>query len=181
MSAQVIYGGASSEFFPVQVGVKQRCVLAAVIFNIFMTAVALYARNSFLQDNGISVKYSLDGNLFNQRRLNAQTKTSVAHSYELQYADDTALLSHTADGLQQLLDSMVDAYSSAGLVVNIKKTEILQQYSTLRQILLHLSSASKTAPSPMWIRWYTWALSETTRLICHLTSSVAHALLHLLL
>ena len=46
----------------------------------------------------------LDGNLFKQRRLNAQSKTSVTHSYELQYADDTALVSHTADGLQKLLD-----------------------------------------------------------------------------
>ena len=111
-------------FFPVQVGVKHVCVLAPVIFTIFMTAVALYARNYFLQDNGISVKYRLDGNLFNQRRLSAQ---SVTHSYELQYADDTALVSNTADGLQQLLDGMADAYSRAGLVVNIKKTEILQQ------------------------------------------------------
>jgi len=34
---------------------------------------------------------------------------------------------HTADGLQQLLDGMIDAYRRAGLVVNIKKTEILQQ------------------------------------------------------
>jgi len=59
-----------------------------------MTAVALCVRNSFLQDNGISVKYRLDGNLFNQRRLNAQTKTSVTHSCELQYAVDTALVSH---------------------------------------------------------------------------------------
>jgi len=32
--------------FPVQVGVKQGCVLAPVISNIFMSAVALYARNS---------------------------------------------------------------------------------------------------------------------------------------
>jgi len=71
MSAQVVYGGASSEFFPVQVGAKQGCVLAPVIFNIFMTAVTLYARNSFLQDNRISVKCRLDSNLFNQRRLNA--------------------------------------------------------------------------------------------------------------
>ena len=55
-----------------------------------------------------------------------QSKTSVTHSYELQYADDTARVSHTADGLQQLFDGMVDAYSRAGLVVNIKKTEILQ-------------------------------------------------------
>ena len=127
MSEQIIYGGTSSEFFPVQVGVKQVCVLAPVIFNIFMTAVALYAGNSFLQDNGITVKYRLDGNLFNQRNFNAQSKTSVTHSYEVQYADGTALVSHTGDGLQQLLDGMVDPYSLAGLVVDIKKTEILQQ------------------------------------------------------
>ena len=126
MSVQVIYDGPSSEFFPVQVGVKQGCVLAPVIFNIFMIAVALNVRNSFLQDNGITIKYRLDGNMFNQRRLNDQSKTSVTHSYELQYADDTALVSHTADGLQQLLDGMVGAYSRAGLV-NIIKTEILQQ------------------------------------------------------
>jgi len=80
------------------------------------------ACNSFLQDNRITVKYRLDGKLFNQRHLNAQSKTSVTHSYELQYTDDTALVSHTADGLQQLLDGMFDAYSRAGLVVNIKKT-----------------------------------------------------------
>ena len=103
-------------------------------------------RNCFLQDNGITVKHRLDGNLFNQRRLNAQSKTSVTHSYELQYADDAALVSHTVDDLQQLLDGMVDVYSRAGLVVNIKYTEILQYSSALHQIMLHLFSTSKTAP-----------------------------------
>jgi len=120
MAAQVL------SFFAVQVGVKQGRVLALVIFNIYMAAIALYARNSFLQENEISVKYRLDGNLFNQRRLNAQSTASVTHSYELQYANDTALVSHTPDGLQQFHDGIVDAYSRAGLV-NIKKTEILQQ------------------------------------------------------
>jgi len=156
MSAQAIYGGASSEFFPVQVGVKQGCVLALVIFNIFMTAVALYARNSFLQDNGITVKYRLDGNLFNQRRLNAQSKTSVTHSYELQYADDTALVSHTADGLQQLLYGMVDAYSRAGFVVNIKKTEILQQ-CTSPNLAPHVFNIND-CPIANVMTLYNWAL-----------------------
>jgi len=57
MAAQVL------SFFAVQVGVKQGRVLALVIFNIYMAAIALYARNSFLQENEISVKYRLDGNL----------------------------------------------------------------------------------------------------------------------
>jgi len=48
--------------------------------------------------------FRLDGNLFKQCRFNSQSKTSVIHSYELQYADDTAPVSHTADGLQKLLD-----------------------------------------------------------------------------
>jgi len=155
MSAQVIYGCSSSEFFPVQVGVRPGCVLAPVIFNIFMTAVALYARNSFLQDNGITVKYRLDGNLFNQRRLSAQSKTSVSHSYKLQYADDTALVSHTADGNS----SMAWLIHTVVLVLLLILKRQKYYSSTLRQILLYLFSTSKTAPSPMWMSLYTWALS----------------------
>ena len=40
---------------------------------------------------GSPSKYRLDGNLFIQRRLNTQSKTSITYSYELQYADDTVL------------------------------------------------------------------------------------------
>ena len=39
--------------------------------------------------------------------------------------------------------------------------------TTLRQILLHLSSTSKTAPSPMWISLYTWALSNNELDLSH--------------
>ena len=47
--------------------------------------------------------------------------------FELQYADDAALPSHTADGLQRNLDCICEAYRRAGLVVIVKKTEVLPQ------------------------------------------------------
>jgi len=52
-----------------------------------------------------------------------------AHVFELQYADDAALPSHTASGLQQNLDSLTDCYQRAGLVISVNKTEVLAQVS----------------------------------------------------
>ncbi len=46
MQACVIVGISQSPSFPVQVGVKQGCVLAPVIFNLFLAAVTLLSRNS---------------------------------------------------------------------------------------------------------------------------------------
>ena len=42
----------------------------------------------------------------------------------LQYADDAALTSHTADGLQRVLDAEDDTFTRCGLVINAAKTEI---------------------------------------------------------
>ena len=45
MKAKVIVGDRESELFDVLVGVKQGCVLAPVIFNLFLVAVTLACRN----------------------------------------------------------------------------------------------------------------------------------------
>ena len=47
----------------------------------------------------------------------------------LQYADDAALSSLTADGLQRSLDVMSETYLRAGLIINTTKTEILSTSS----------------------------------------------------
>ena len=126
MTARVSYCSSVSDFFPVRVGVRQGCVLAPVIFNFFMAAVTLHARPSFALEDGIALRYRLDGSLFNTRRLQARTKSSLEYIFELQYADDTALVSHTPSGLQNLLNGISTSYGRAGLVVNTRKTEILQ-------------------------------------------------------
>ena len=47
----------------------------------------------------------------------------------LQYADDAALPSLTAVGLQRSLDVMSDSYLRTGLIINTTKTEILSASS----------------------------------------------------
>lgn len=73
LEARVIVGTSQSSSFPVQVGVKQGCVLAPVIFNLFLAAVTLLSRNSLSPDDGVCLQFRLDGNLFNLRRLQAIT------------------------------------------------------------------------------------------------------------
>jgi len=130
MSARVVLGGLESDPFMVNVGVKQGCVLAPVIFNLFLVAITLLFLNRVLPADSVGIHYRLDGSLFNIRRLQAATKVESTHVFELQYADDAALPSHTVFGLQQNLDSLTGCYRCAGLVVNVNKTEVLAQVST---------------------------------------------------
>ena len=101
MTARVLVGGQESESFLVTVGVKQGCVLVPVIFNLFLVAITLVFRHRISEDDGIAINCCLDGNLFNIRCLQSSTKTSKDIIFELQYADDAALPSHTSDGLQR--------------------------------------------------------------------------------
>ena len=75
------------------------------------------------------MEYCLDGGLFNLRRLQAKTKTSSAVIFTLQYADDAAFPCLTADDFQRSLDVMSETYLRDGLIINIRKTEILSASS----------------------------------------------------
>ena len=86
-----------------------------------------WSQSHWLLGDGVGINYSLDGSLFDIRRLRTQTKTASDHIFELQYADDTALPSHTAEGLQRNLDTIATAYERAGLVISVKKTGVLIQ------------------------------------------------------
>ena len=87
-------------------------VLAPVIFNLFLVAVTLVFRSGLTTDDGIPFKYRLDGSMFDLRRLQAHTKVSTDTVYELRYADDAAVPSHTPSGLQN--NTLADAYQRAG-------------------------------------------------------------------
>jgi len=56
-------------------------------------------------EDAVGIIYCLDGNLFNVRRLQTNTKMSSEYVFEPQYADDAALPSHSAEGLQRNLDT----------------------------------------------------------------------------
>ncbi|KAF0027118.1 hypothetical protein F2P81_019859 [Scophthalmus maximus] len=128
MQACVSIGGQQSPFFSVDVGVKQGCVLAPTIFNIFLST--LLSHKLLDHSDGVQIQYRLDGNLFNIWHLQAFTKTTNQHISELQYADDCALLAHSPEPLQRALNVVASIYSTIGLQVNIKKTQIVVQDAT---------------------------------------------------
>ena len=74
-------------------------------------AVSLVFRHNISAADGVRIKYRLDGSLFNIRRLQAVTKVTNDTIFDLQYADDAALPSHTPDGLQRQLDAISSAFS----------------------------------------------------------------------
>ena len=46
---------------------------------------------------------------------------------ELLFADDSALVAHSAEEMQKIVDAFSDASKKFGLKINIKKTEVLYQ------------------------------------------------------
>ena len=129
MCAQVVMAGSQSSSFPVEVGVKQGCVLTPIIFNLLLVAITLVSHRDLQPFDFFGIEYRLDGGLFNLRRLQAKPKTSSAMISAPQYADDAAFPCLTADGLQRSLDVMSETYPRAGLIINRTKIEILSTSS----------------------------------------------------
>ena len=128
MSATVFVGGEESDPFEVNVGVKQGCAMAPVLFNIFLAAAHLLFNQRLDSDVGTVITYRMDGSLFNLQRLRARTKVSHVRICELQYADDCALLAHTPAALQRSVNTLKSVYTDLGLVINPDKTEIMYQW-----------------------------------------------------
>lgn len=122
---RVVGGGEKSEPFGVCTGVRQGCVVASVIFNLFLAAVMLAARRGIFPEDGISINHRLEGSLFNLRRLRALGKVEKDVLLELQYADDAAVIGSSPWGLQRSLNQLKEMYSRAGLVINTDKTEAM--------------------------------------------------------
>jgi len=59
MPARVVLGGLESDPFMVNVGVKQGCVLAPVIFNLFLVAITLLFRNRVLPADSVGIIIAL--------------------------------------------------------------------------------------------------------------------------
>ena len=65
MCAHVAMAVYQSSSFPVEVGVKQGCVLAPIIFNILLVAITLASHRDLQSSDCVGIEYRLDGGLFN--------------------------------------------------------------------------------------------------------------------
>ena len=169
MCAQVVTAGSQSSSFPVEMGMKQGSVLAPIIFNLLLVATALVS-NRDLQS---SDRVEIDGGLFNLRRLQTKIETSSAMFSALQYADDAAFTSPTADGLQRSLDVMSETYLCAGLWSIQQKQKILVHHHLMPQLFPLVGISLQTLKILP-----TWAQISHFLVTLHMRSKDALILLH---
>jgi hypothetical protein len=135
MRGCVLDNGETSSPFTITSGTKQGCVLAPLLFSIFLSMMLLVAFKEC--DLGVPIQFRTDGSVFNLRRLQAHTKVFSAVIRDLLFADDCALIAHSEESAQHLFNRFVNSARRFGLTVSLKKTEVMLQ-----------PSASKVSSAP---------------------------------
>ncbi|PFX12093.1 RNA-directed DNA polymerase from mobile element jockey [Stylophora pistillata] len=129
MTGLVLSGGEASEPFEITNCVKQGCVLAPVLFNLFFACVLSHAVKDI--EDGVYIRNRLVGSLFDPRRLNAKTQSIEKLILEALFTDDCALMAHSESTLQLTVDKFAEASRLFGLTISLGKTEVLLQPSPL--------------------------------------------------
>ena len=125
MKATVKFDGSTSESFGIKNGVKQGCVLAPTLFGIFFAVLLKHAFNETAGD--IFIRTRFDGQFFNLARLRSKTKTTEVLISELLFADDAAIVAHSGETLQSLINNLDRACDVFSLSINVNKTVVLSQ------------------------------------------------------
>jgi len=121
-------------------GNKQGCVLAPVLFNLFLFCVLNHTLRSV--KHGVYLRHRWDGSLFNLKRLQAKIKTVETLIVEALFAYDCALLTHSESDLQVIVDRFSNATKLFGLTININNRGDIA-----------ISSRYKTQSSTDYNRW----------------------------
>ena len=74
---------------------------------------------------GIYLRTRSDGRPFNLARLRAKTKVRKVLTRDMLFADDAAVVTHTQEELQSLMDCFSQACKDFGLTISLKKVPLL--------------------------------------------------------
>ena len=127
MKASLSFDVGTSELFDILNGLKQGCVMAPNLFNLFFAAVVFETFRDMDDKSGVGIKFKLNGKLYNARRLLSNRGLKEAFGRDLCYADDCALTSHSQEELQLFMTSFSNATKKYGLTISFKKTEVMVQ------------------------------------------------------
>ena len=121
----VQYDGSMSEAFDINSGLKQGCVLAPTLFNIFFSVLLKHAFKSI--EEGILLRTRSDGKLFKPTRLRSKTKVRKVIQRDCLFTDDVALVAHSSEKLQSLLNQFSSAFEAFRRTISLKKTTVMCQ------------------------------------------------------
>ena len=110
-------------------GVKQGMCAGTYTFSLYLAAMLEVAFKDTTE--GVCIQTRKDADLFNVAQFKAKSKTSrkVVHVREMLFADNIALVAHSAEEMQSLVEKFVRAASQFGLKINVERTEYLYQPS----------------------------------------------------
>ena len=114
MKGCVLHDDDQSELFNIKTGVKQGCIIAPTLFSKFLATFLSQANIDLAK--GVDIKYRTDGGVF-----------KLSRKHYLPYADDCAVVAHSAQYLQNTLDALVDANRHFELSANAAKTKVIHQ------------------------------------------------------
>ena len=131
--------GELSDWFEVTQGLRQRCVLSPLLFNIVFTAAIEVVLVRFSEDDTILKDLVY---LEEEAGLGAGIPLERARRvvWEMLYADDAGVVSRSQEGLTRVMTLIVEVLGAFGPTVSEKKTETLLMWAPEKK--------SKKAGSP---------------------------------
>ena len=117
--SSVTVGGEILKSFSVTNAVKQGYVLAPTLFSIFLSAMLDEAFRDM--GDGVYIQSRESADLFHVAYFRAKTKTTRILMRELLFADDSALVAHSAGELQKIVDAFSDASKKFGLKITSRR------------------------------------------------------------
>ena len=117
-----------SRWFAVEQGLRQGCVLAPLLFNIFFAVVINVASTRFKADKGIMdalVHLRKKRGATGRGEATARESVLATPLWDMLYADDAGVVSRSPEPLRKMMGLIVVVCAAFGLTVSEAKTEIM--------------------------------------------------------